>query len=158
MRINFKNSFQRILSLIICFILVFGYAPIMNKANAESFIVDFETSGLEFFTYSQSGGVEIKTSGGNSFMNISPDVDGITAVAGYSFNPKATLPIEISYDFMINKFMNNGTNIAAITNEADQFLKIEVKDNAVAVKNSNGLYTNLIENLVPNKWYNIIYL
>ncbi len=155
MRNNLKNSYQRIVSLIICFVFVLSFASFDEKTFAEPVIVDFETTGLEIFTLSQNGGVEIKTVGGNKYMNISPTVDGMPTFANFTFTPKPMLPMEISYDFMINDYLNNGTKIAAISNGIDRFLEIEVKDNALVSNNSIGLGVSLVESLSVNKWYNL---
>ena len=148
MKRNYKNNIQRLTSLIICFVFVFCSVLLNYVVIAEDTLIDFEVSGIEQFIFSSNSGVELKTNNGNKYLGISPGVDGVSAVAAYTFKPIAGTPVQISYDFMINKFMNNDTVIASISENADQFLKIEVKDGKLAYKNSAGVYLNLLENLL----------
>ncbi len=151
---KFLKLQRRIISFAVCFALVFSSLSVF----AADLFIDFEESGLEKFTYSQGSGVEIITSGSNKYMSISPNVDGISAVAGINFTPQAGKTIEISYDIIINSILNDDTVVASITEGADQFLKLGIKDNALVCRNSSGVDIVISNNLLVNKWYTLKFL
>ena len=153
---NINNFKKRLLSFLVCF--VFVLTSLGTSGFAAGVLIDFEESGLEQFTYSQSGGVEVVTSGSNKYMNISPSVDGVPAIAGINFTPVAGIPVEISYDIIINGILNDDTVIASITEGVDQFLKFGIKDNALVCKNSSGVDVVVSNNLLVNKWYNLKFI
>ncbi len=155
MKRTFKNNIQRLFSLIICLVFIFNLAPLGENVFAENFTYDFESSGLELFTYSQGGGVEIKTASGNSFMNISPKMDGTFVFAEYGFKATNNNPVELSYDFKINNYLNNENILADISQDIDKFLEIRIKDNALMYKKANGKYEKLTNECLVNKWYNL---
>lgn len=150
-----KTKHQRIVSFLVCVCFLFGLIPGTGSIFAEGNMIDFEQSGLEQFKYSQGSGVNVVTSGGNKYMNISPEIDGMLAVVGYEFSPQTGKPVEISYDFKINEYMNNGTTIASISQDIDKFLQIEVKDNSFVYESSEGVFEKLTESCTVNKWYNL---
>ncbi len=152
---KFKKVHQRIVSFVISMFFLFGLIPYSGSVFAENNLIDFEESGLELFTYSQDGDIKIKSSGGNKYMNISPITDGAYVFAEYGFLAGGSVPVEISYDFKINDYLNNNNIIADVLQDGDQFLEIKAKDNTLVYKKANGGYEKLIESLLVNKWYNL---
>ncbi len=153
MKTKLKSGIQRILSLAICFIFVFNFASL--NAFAESNVIDFEESGIEQFIISQNSGIGIKTVGDNKVLNITPNIDGVNAYAQYNFTPKAGVPASLSYDFIIEGTLKNGTTIASISEGYSEFLKIEVKDGTLVYKNREGGSINLVESIYAGRWYNL---
>lgn len=111
----------------------------------------FDGGSAGGFACVENSGAGVITKGDNSYLNLSPAVEGIDAVAAYETEVKDGVTTELSYDFKINQLMTNDNRIARITQGTTEFLCISTKDANLVYRGDLVIYRNL----TVNRWYTL---
>lgn len=153
---HYCKRLKKATSLMLSTLLAVGTISVSTPIRAaESFFEDFEASGTDAFILSKDGGATIAASGDNHYLNISPKSDGIEAFAEYSFSGEDNVPVEFSYRFRVNSYMQAGQTVAYISKSGVPSIVIETYDGGLAYKDGSGNFVKFVEKAVANRWYSI---
>lgn len=143
------------IAYVLCLCILLSTLPCSKVTFAGGITVDFENNGLSNFICSLGGGVSIKEDGGNKFMSISPNYDGITAFAEYKADYGKDVSLEIGFDFMIKSYKNDGIVLASVVGDSGTMICVETYRGGVYYKNQHGNYANLINEYMTDIWYSM---
>lgn len=124
---------------------------ILTSVPAVQAAVTFDDGTAGDFSCVENSGVSVIKDGDNSYLNISPTVDGADAVAAYEIKTEDGLESEISYDFKINQILNNENKIARISQGTTEFMSISTKNGSLVYRGNQVIYSGLR----INRWYHL---
>lgn len=153
MTVKIKKKIKRLFALVTACIMAVMLLPAGVGLSAEGASVVLD--GNTFITGTDNSAT-IKQSGSNTYLNISPVIDGRAAFAELALDCGDNTPIELSYRFKINDYKLDGQTVAYISKGGVPSIIIETRENMLVYKNKYGNYVPLLNSYQVNRWYSMV--